>query len=287
MVWKILINTDEKKKTYVECSLRCLGVRCEKKCLETGDYWVIREDEDGDEVWCIIERKTPSDMYSSIVTPHFSSRTSDASSLNSKKNKNNVPRYWDQATRMNAHDETPFIFYMLVGKLPANMRTSNKWKTLYTSLTAVQMAMPRIHLIHLDDENQVPYQLMTFLEKSKSERSRTITPDTKDDTPRRPPRSTDVNVVCAKRKASDNPTLSAHLMLATIHGVSDAVAAAITEQYPNGIQTLIEAYQRCHSNKKKRTLLKNIVITRSNKRRKLGPILSERIYISICGVRQK
>lgn len=271
MAWKVLIGSDEKKGASVEKALKKLDVACERKKLETGDYWIVREDI----VWCIIERKTYPDMYASIINRK-------AQIVDGENKKRGAPRYWDQATRMNA-TAAPYIFYMLVGGMTHRLEQIGAWKMIKTALTNIQMSMPKIHHIELRTEKDVPAQLKTFMELCKQQRCRSMQPENADDRPTRPPRSIEVAAVGAKRKAGDDPEQCARLMLATIHGVSDHVAAAVSQSYPGPISTLMTAYQQCSDQKQASSLLKSIEINRCGKKRKLGPKLSSRIHSTLCG----
>lgn len=73
-----------------------------------------------------------------------------------------------------------------------------------------------------------------------------------------------------------------HICYMNIPGISSNIAIKIAEIYPK-LKDLILAYQMLDSESEKQTLLANIILTETDKqKRRIGPVISKRVYEYIC-----
>ena len=83
-----------------------------------------------------------------------------------------------------------------------------------------------------------------------------------------------------KKNKKDNitPQLWNQLSLCAIPGVSNTIAMKITEKYPT-IKFLLQSYNNCNTLAEKESLLSEIILTETDKtKRRLGNVVSKRIY---------
>jgi ERCC4-type nuclease len=80
-----------------------------------------------------------------------------------------------------------------------------------------------------------------------------------------------------KKKNNTTPTVCYINQLAQIPGISDITATSIADTYPSMI-FLIESYLNQDDTLSKETLLADIMIISNNKSRRIGKVLSKRIY---------
>jgi len=254
MSWKLIIDTAEQqsKMNLWAPELDRFGIIYERRRLDTGDFWIVFSSRSDEEVWCIIERKTPDDMYASIVGQKNVATSSD--------------RYWDQATRMNASGAHR-VAYMIVGNIETvrdRLRKRVPQKSIMSALAHIQMAMPRINCFPVCKESDVPHVLKSLLRYCEEEKQKESGESSSG------VRSTDVSAHCKKRSAEDSGT-ALKFMLCQIKGVSEIIADAIVRYYPS-MSDLIDAYRGCDDAK---LLLASFS---ASKNRKIGPTISERIY---------
>lgn len=87
-----------------------------------------------------------------------------------------------------------------------------------------------------------------------------------------------------KKCKKDNltPVTWNHMCYMNIPGISSNIAIKIAEIYPK-LKDLILAYQILDSESEKQTLLANIILTETDKqKRRIGPVISKRVYEYIC-----
>ena len=87
-----------------------------------------------------------------------------------------------------------------------------------------------------------------------------------------------------KKCKKDNltPVTWNHMCYMNIPGISSNIAIKIADVYPK-LKDLILAYQMLDSETEKENLLTNIVLTDTDKqKRKIGPVISKRVYQYIC-----
>jgi ERCC4-type nuclease len=89
-----------------------------------------------------------------------------------------------------------------------------------------------------------------------------------------------------KKNKKDNitPQLWNQLCLCNIPGISNAIAIKITEKYPS-LKKLIDAYENCIDINQKEKLLADIIVSETEKqKRRLGDIISKRIFNFISNI---
>lgn len=87
-----------------------------------------------------------------------------------------------------------------------------------------------------------------------------------------------------KKCKKDNltPVTWNHMCYMNIPGISSNIAIKIAEIYPK-LKDLILAYQILDSESEKQTLLANVILTETDKqKRRIGPVISKRVYEYIC-----
>lgn len=73
-----------------------------------------------------------------------------------------------------------------------------------------------------------------------------------------------------------------HMCYMNIPGISSNIAMKIAEVYPK-LKDLILAYQKLDNEKEKENLLTNIILTETDKqKRRIGPVISKRVYEYVC-----
>lgn len=196
-------------------------------------------------VWAMIERKTLSDMDASIVQDL---------------------RYKDQAARM-LKAKVPFTFYLIVGSLdsidgPAQQR-------IISSLQHLQMEA-NLKVSYVPHSGHVlPYLVKTYQYLVSNPTPECITI----------PFVEKIQADCRKRKI-DTPAVAYIAQLCAIYGVTEDSAKSIARVHGD-MPTLIKAYEKCVDEVQRMRLLREIQV----KKKKIGPILSERIYSCIMNVK--
>jgi len=236
---------------YRESDLaNCILCPFETKNLELGDVQMVYNGN----IEIVIERKTVADLNSSI---------SDG-------------RYSEQKKRLCSQLSRNRIMYIVEGTIPENNRyiDSNKvfsgiLHTMFRDGILVYRTVNVIETAHVIMElwKRFSVKIDDWLEYLKGNCVDYAL-------------ETDKKVydkVGAKKSDNNTPEVAFINMLSQVPGVSTKIAEFIQNKY-NSVNVLIEAYNSC-SNKKEQ-LLKDLKL----ENRKLGPILSARIYNYFFGI---
>lgn len=200
----------------------------------------FRNKESG-EILLICERKTMSDLYSSIISGRFREQRDRLQQTNLK------------------------ICYILENFVENNkFLFLNNGTTKWKKLAVISGAIENLVLYHnifilptlsLKSTAQTIQNIRTKLEKQQQQPSNLST--------------TTSLLPVRKTKIMDNIFMN---QLLVITGVSEAIAHAIFEQYTS-VKHLVDAYSSLNSEKEREELLANIKVGK----RRIGPVLSARI----------
>jgi crossover junction endonuclease MUS81 len=250
---KILIDSRENaiKEKYDTIKLPLV----EFKQLDLGDIQLYNDDK----LLLIIERKTISDLYQSIKDG----------------------RYHEQKKRLTSNIARCNILYIIEGTIE---------KTKYIDIHSIYGAIQ--HMIYRDKINV--YRTLNLLETLEwiyelydrivknpeqwdiymNENSNIIIPNDKILDP----------IIYSKGKKSDNITSSIAYknMLNQVPGCSSQTSEAISIIYPN-MMYLCNAYNNLEDICLREKLLLNIKIKNKDKERKVGPVMSKKIYNYMYG----
>lgn len=205
--------------------------------LAVADYWFVHSDK----VWVGIERKTISDLMSSI--------TQDG-------------RYEDQTSRI-LKSEIPFMFFLIVGDL--NSLGPRERKIIDSALLHLQMQAPLKVSVVADKDAAQEWIVKTHSYLCADPCPERITA----------PSIESIQLHCKKKKLETaQDVYIAQLMC--VHGVSEKKAQAIAQVHPTLID-LVETYKKCNSPSSRTLLLKDIPCGKQ----KIGPTLSTRVYTCI------
>jgi crossover junction endonuclease MUS81 len=279
MKYTLLIDYREKSlKTYFETfdftndkHLKNIILKIEN--LDLGDI-IIKKDE---KVILIIERKTLQDLYSSI----------------------NDGRYKEQKVRLkNNYDDHQIVYIIedsdlkFVRKKFANVdsiingailncmfrdnikiiRTTNIDETIVYIKTLIKKIKNNIEYFEkMEIDNLLDTNDLRNEDSHNENNIKIIELKTKES-------SNYVDNIKIKKKENNTPNNCNIVMLCQIPGVSTKVSKIIIEKY-NNISNLIMEYNKLDTDKSKEMLLKDMIFSISNdKTRKIGPVVSKRIY---------
>jgi ERCC4-type nuclease len=244
-----------KLKTLLESSKK-EGITLTEKYLDLGDIIFKKDDEDV----LVIERKTLSDLYSSIQDG----------------------RYKEQKIRLMGNYPIEKIVYIIEGHISQQNTKFFKNSKSITTGALLNMAfrdkLTVIRTENINDTRDILYSLGSKINKNPEFFSvnNVNNGNTTDSI-------SYLDTIKVAKKDNMNPKLCNMLQLSQIPGVSKVMAETIIEKY-GSISNLIGEYQKIGSDescekaqkaqKAQKEMLKNIQLTN----RKLGPIVSARIY---------
>jgi len=213
---------------------------------DLGDF-IFYRDSSKTEVLLIIERKTISDLYSSI----------------------NDGRHREQKIRLMSNYRPKQIIYLIENDIDL---TDNRYKIIKG---AILNSILRDNLKVIKSKNLIEtcYILETIQKKIQKNPNWFIDCNN----------SINDNIdycstIKIKKKENLTPLICQILQLSQIPGLSKSVAKIIIEKY-ECLSNLILSYTKCETIEEKDQLLKDIIIkTTTGKERKLGKVLSSRIY---------
>ena len=227
------------------------NINLKEKYLDLGD---IIFKKDGEEI-LIVERKTLSDLYSSIQDG----------------------RYKEQKIRLMGNYPIEKIVYIIEGNISQqNIKFFKNSKNITNGALINMVFRDKIKVLRTKDINETRDILYSLGRKILKN------PDFFIFNGNNQNNSTNIisylETIKVAKKDNMNPKLCNILQLSQIPGVSKVMAETIIEKY-DSISNLIGEYQKIglkdESNEKdKKDMLKNIQLTN----RKLGPIVSARIY---------
>ena len=227
-----------------------------EKYLDLGD---IIFKKDGEEI-LIIERKTLSDLYSSIQDG----------------------RYKEQKIRLMGNYPIEKIVYIIEGNISQqNIKFFKNSKSITNGALLNMMFRDKLNIIRTKDINEtcdILYCLGSKIIKNPEFFSvNNVNNVNNVNSTNNVNQISYLETIKVAKKDNLNPKLCNILQLSQIPGVSKVMAETIIEKY-GSISNLIGEYQKIGSGesceKEKKEMLKNIQLTN----RKLGPIVSERIY---------
>ena len=233
-----------------------------EKYLDLGDI-IFKK---GDEEILIIERKTLSDLYSSIQDG----------------------RYKEQKIRLMGNYPIEKIVYIIEGNISQqNIKFFKNSKSITNGALLNMMFRDKLNIIRTKDINEtcdILYSLGSkilknpeFFSVNNVNNVNTTNNSTTDNTTTNVNQISYLETIKVAKKDNLNPKLCNILQLSQIPGVSKVMAETIIEKY-GSISNLICDYQKIgigeSCEKEKKEMLKNIQLTN----RKLGPIVSKRIY---------
>ena len=216
---------------------------------DLGDF-IFYRDSSKTEVLLIIERKTISDLYSSI----------------------NDGRHREQKIRLMSNYRPKQIIYLIENDIDL---TDNRYKIIKG---AILNSILRDNLKVIKSKNLIEtcYILETIQKKIQKNPNwfidfNNISSSINDNIDY-------CSTIKIKKKENLTPLVCQILQLSQIPGVSKSVAKIIIEKY-KCLSNLILSYTKCETIEEKDQLLKDIIIkTTTGKERKLGKVLSSRIY---------
>lgn len=222
-----------------------LGVPIFIKSLDIGDIHICYENN----TTLIIERKTVNDLYASI----------------------HDGRHREQKARLLSSYASSQCIYLLEGTF---RRNDHRYSILRGALLNTQFR-DKIQIINtysVEDSVQTIITLKNKVEKSpqwfslhQENQSHSSTQEY-------------YNTIKIKKKENMTPFVCQILFLSQIPGISKSVATKILEN-TKSISNLVQLYQTCATKEDCESLLRSIELkTNTGKLRKLGPILSKRVY---------
>jgi crossover junction endonuclease MUS81 len=228
--------------------------------LSIGDL-IFKKD---DEIILIIERKTIGDLYSSI----------------------NDGRYKEQKIRLLKNYKLEQICYLIEGTVEKyNTKfTKNIGKAVYGSIinTTFRDNIKILRTYNIDETITILINIskkinnnLDFFIKTPNI---TNTLNSKSDNVNSNDSSEYINSIKLKKKDNLTPEIYNNLILMQIPGVSQCISKCILEKYVS-IKDLILLYDKMQNDITKYNLLKDLEFSiQNNKKRKIGPVVSKRIY---------
>lgn len=210
--------------------------------LDIGDF-VFKK---GDDTVLIIERKTINDLYSSIKDG----------------------RYKEQKSRLISNFDKSKIIYLIENSI---IEQKNKYNTDIVYGSLINMTIRDDIKIIRSESIKETIKFLDILFKRLHTSPEMFTPNiiSKNYTDY-------VNTIKLNKKQNMTPENCQIVQLAQIPGVSVNTAKIIISHF--NIKNLILEYEKLEDQKSKELLLENIILTNSSKKRKLGKVLSKRIY---------
>jgi len=238
-MFKLVIDSREKKviDNIVKLNLDYVEI----SSIPLGDF-IIKH---GDDTILIIERKTMSDLVSSI----------------------NDGRYKEQKIRLLSNYPKGKIVYFFEGALNSGFKNNEKISNIINGALINTTFRDNIRVIHSDSVDKTCELLLHLFNKVKNNMKWFLSEFV--ETPSE--YSSTIKVV---KKENMTPEVCQILQLSQIPGMSHNKAKAILEKY-SSLSNLIREYIKLEDNtKEKEELLKDITIND----RKLGKVLSKRVY---------
>lgn len=240
--------------TLIHASVNPPYSTIEKENLELGDIVFRREN---NEVMMIIERKTLTDLISSIKDG----------------------RYEEQCYRLTHASDLPnhHKMYLIEGRL-STLHSSMEKKIVTSSLVSLNY-FKGFSIMRTEDVKDTANFILQYSEKMDRDLMKARIPHYYSiDNPTKelvnqtsPPVSTDyVNVVKSQKKQNVNAENIGHIMLCQIPGISSNIAKAILQNYDNFPDFLQKIQQDP-------TLLNNMTITSNGKTRKISKTIIENL----------
>jgi ERCC4-type nuclease len=216
---------------------------------ELGDFVFYNDNaNDDDNIQLIIERKTINDMYSSI----------------------NDGRYREQKLRLMSNYNVSQILYIIENDI---YPTDNRYNIINGAILNTTLR-DKIRVIQTKNLTETCYTLEKIYKKISmnplwfyNNISNTIQSSLSEYS----------TTIKTKKKDNLTPYVCQIIQLAQIPGVSNTISKLILEHYKS-LSNLIINYSMDTNNNNELKLSNLIIITRTGKPRKLGKILSERIY---------
>ena len=217
-------------------------INLSQEYLELGD--IIFRDETKDIL--VIERKTMSDLYSSIQDG----------------------RYKEQKIRLMNNYSRNQIVYIIEGTISSNTKFFKKAKPITDGALLNMAFRDKLNVIRTKDIGEtcsILYKIGGKIIKNHEFFNSNIDPNT--------PQIQYLDTIKICKKDNMNPKLCNIIQLSQIPGVSKQMGETIIEKY-GSISNLILEYKKIDDEKDKLQFLKNIELIN----RKLGPVISKRIY---------
>ena len=211
--------------------------------LDLGD--IVFRDDDGKDV-LVIERKTLSDLYSSIQDG----------------------RYKEQKIRLMNNYTRDQIVYIIEGTISNSTKFFKNSKSITDGALLNMAFRDKLTVLRTKDINEtasILYKIGGKIIKNPEFFNSNIDPNT--------PQIQYLDTIKICKKDNMNPKLCNIIQLSQIPGVSKQMGETIIEKY-GSISNLILEYKKIDDEKDKLQFLKNIELTN----RKLGPVISKRIY---------
>ena len=211
--------------------------------LDLGD--IVFRDDDGKDV-LVIERKTLSDLYSSIQDG----------------------RYKEQKIRLMNNYTRDQIVYIIEGTISNSTKFFKNSKSITDGALLNMAFRDKLTVLRTTDINEtasILYKIGGKIIKNPEFFNSNIYPTT--------PQIQYLDTIKICKKDNMNPKLCNIIQLSQIPGVSKQMGETIIEKY-GSISNLILEYKKIDDEKDKLQFLKNIELTN----RKLGPVISKRIY---------
>ena len=244
---KLLI--DNRENHLIETLRRSSSI-FEIKMLDLGD--IIIENDDGS-IALIIERKTVDDLSASICDN----------------------RYREQKTRLIGTVDKTRILYIIEGNITKMTNIKGGTDTLLGSIvnTMYRDGIRVLKTASLDETALVIKKLYSKVDIINSDKD------------------IDIDYACIlKKKKKNNMThrVMFHNTLTLIPQLADKIADVIVEKY-SSLSNLIDSYNDIETENGKRKMLKMLEykIKDDTKIRKIGPVISERVYEFLFGIDSK
>jgi ERCC4-type nuclease len=246
--FELIIDNRERKLIDL---LNTCNIQFTVQQLDLGDIVYQKNGTD----YIIIERKTIPDLVSSIRDSRAREQKRRLMDL-----KKTIPHIK--------------IMYLIEGIIKENKYTNKS--TIFSSIvnTMIRDDLYLFRTINLDETKEFIIKIYNQLHTYKT----IITPDYEN--------LNQIDVEYAslthrKKKHNITPSVCYINQLAQIPGVSDTIATTIVDNYPS-IMYLIQCYLNADSELDKENLLADVMIISNNKQRRIGHILSKKIYEYLC-----
>ena len=220
--------------------------------LDLGDI-IIKKDEN---IILIIERKTIKDLFSSIRDG----------------------RYKEQKLRLINNFCKNQILYLVEDPIKINNDKYYKnYKSIVSGALVNTIYRDKINVLRSFSIEETIDFILLFCKKIENNLEFFLNNNTNETENENSIKSYE-NTIKIKKKDNMTPKTCYIIQLSQIPGVSNNIANLIYEKY-NSFSILINEYNKLNNNDEKEKMLENLTfIVKNDKKRKIGPVLSKRIY---------
>lgn len=243
----VIDSRESKLKKYFTSSDKNIPISFQS--LDIGDIQLVSQSDNS--IQYIIERKSISDLYSSI----------------------NDGRYREQKARLLSSVSKNRVAYIIEGNILDTTLKLGALQRKIVQAAIVNMSLRDKITVYRTSNSVETGMFVELIYKKVSENPDWLVSQTNESTENTESQSYN-HLVKTVKKENMTPLICQKVQLAQIPGVSHSMADKVLDSYKS-IPHLIEQYNLIESVDEKRKLLQNIQVS---EKRKLGKVLSARIY---------